>query len=91
MHIGGVRKEKGEPLDHDPCGPVLALPLRHLCATSAPPHKSIHSSELLRFCACSGYTCATLKSKRRKGMAQIMGGAARESLFRSDLDRYTIC
>jgi hypothetical protein len=63
----------------------------YLCATTAPPPNSIRSSELLRFCSCSGYTCATLKSNRCKGMAQMMGGAGQKSFFRSDLHRYTVC
>ena len=57
-------------------------------ATSASPHNSISSSELLRFCSYSSNSCATLKSKRRKGMAQIRGEARRPFVF--DLHSYTI-
>ena len=32
--IGGIRKDEGETLDHEPCGAALPLPLRHDCATS---------------------------------------------------------
>ena len=55
--------------------------LRRSAPPSASPHNVINRSELLRFCWCSGYSCATVKSKRRKGMAQIMGGAGPKSFF----------
>ncbi len=73
----GARKDEGERL----ITIRAEQPSRYLCATSAPPHNSIRSSELLRFCAGSGYSCATLKVKRRNGMAQMMGGAGPRSFF----------
>ena len=82
---GAVRQDKGGPLDHDPHGTAEIASLRHLCVTStSPPHHLANQLSVKSYCGfpqVPNIPASPSKSKRRNGMAQIMGDAGPKSFI----------